>query len=113
MQEYQISEKAGIASQAEMEAKVREIQALEKDAQNKQIQMDNLTVDISEKNALFQQTVKSFLVKWNNGRYDYILSYSDAVPTMLLGNATLDITNEVVEQINSEYKAKKSNSIKK
>ena len=113
MQEYQISEKAGIASQAEMEAKVREIQALEKDAQNKQIQMDNLTVDISEKNALFQQTIKSFLVKWNNGKYDYILSYSDAVPTMLLGNATLDITNEVVEQINSEYKAKKSNSTKK
>ncbi|MDX2171582.1 MAG: OmpH family outer membrane protein [Bacteroidota bacterium] len=113
VQEYQVSAKAGIASENEMEAKAREIQALEKDAQNKQIQMDNLTNDIGEKNAVFQQTVKSFLVKWNNGKYDYILSYSDAVPTMLLGNATLDITTEVVDQINSEYKAKKSNSIKK
>ena len=106
MQDYQVSEKAGIASQAEMEAKVREIQALEKEAQNKQIKMDNLTSDIGEKNVLFQQTIKAFLVKWNNGKYDYILSYSDAVPTMLVGNATLDITTEVVELINQEHKAK-------
>lgn len=113
MQDYQVSEKAGIASQSEMEAKVREIQALEKEAQNKQIQMDNLTNDIGEKNVLFQQTIKAFLVKWNNGKYDYILSYSDAVPTMLVGNATLDITTEVVELINLEYKAKKSPSLKK
>ena len=113
MQEYQVSAKAGIASESEMEVKAREIQALEKDAQNKQIQMDNLTADIGEKNALFQQTVKSFLVKWNNGKYDFILSYSDAVPTMLLGNATLDITAEVVDLINSEYKAKKTALSKK
>lgn len=113
MEEYQISAKAGIASQSEMDAKAREIQALEKDAQNKQIQMDNLTVDIGEKNAAFQQTVKAFLLKWNNGKYDYILSYSDAVPTMLLGNASLDITSEVIDLLNQEYKEKKSNSVKK
>jgi outer membrane protein len=112
VQEYQISAKAGIASENEMDAKAREIQALEKDAQNKQIQMDNLTADISEKNALFQQTVKAFLIKWNKGRYDYILSYSDAVPTMLIGNATLDITNQVIDLINSDYKAKKVSSTK-
>ena len=113
MQEYQVSAKAGIASESEMESKAREIQALEKDAQNKQLQMDNLTNDIGEKNALFQQTIKTFLVKWNNGKYDYILSYSDAVPTMLLGNATLDITAEVVELINQEYKTKKASLTKK
>ena len=48
-----------------------------------------------------------FLIKWNNGKYDYILSYSDAVPTMLLGNATLDITNQIVDEFNAEYKARK------
>jgi outer membrane protein len=113
MQEYQVSAKAGIASESEMEGKAREIQSLEKEAQNKQLQMDNLTNDIGEKNALFQQTIKSFLVKWNSGKYDYILSYSDAVPTMLVGNATLDITTEVVELINNEYKAKKASVSKK
>ncbi|MBA2612707.1 MAG: OmpH family outer membrane protein [Bacteroidetes bacterium] len=107
MEELQMSQKAGIAPQSELEAKAREIQAIEKEAQNKQIQMDNLSMDISEKNASFQKNVKDFLVKWNNGKYDYILSYSDAVPTMLLGNATLDITDQIVNQFNDEYKLRK------
>lgn len=107
VEEFQMSQKAGIAPQSELEAKAREIQAIEKEAQNKQIQMDNLSIDIGEKNASFQKNVKDFLIKWNNGKYDYILSYSDAVPTMLLGNATLDITDEIVTQFNDEYKERK------
>ncbi|MDP1800678.1 MAG: OmpH family outer membrane protein [Bacteroidota bacterium] len=107
VEEFQMSQKAGIAPQSELEAKAREIQAIEKEAQNKQIQMDNLSIDIGEKNASFQKNVKDFLVKWNDGRYDYILSYSDAVPTMLLGNATLDITDQIVTQFNDEYKQRK------
>jgi hypothetical protein len=107
MQEYQASAKAGIAPPNEMAAKEKEIMALEKEAQNKQLQMDNLTMDISEKNADFQQNIKTFLRKWNNGKYDFILSYSDAVPTMLLGNASLDITPEIIDLVNAEYKAKK------
>ncbi|MDO8999185.1 MAG: OmpH family outer membrane protein [Bacteroidota bacterium] len=108
VEEFQMSQKAGIAPQSELEAKAREIQAIEKEAQNKQIQMDNLSMDIGEKNASFQKNVKDFLIKWNNGKYDYILSYSDAVPTMLLGNPTLEITDEVVEQFNAEYKSRKT-----
>lgn len=108
VEEFQMSQKAGIAPQSELEAKAREIQSIEKEAQNKQIQMDNLSIDIGEKNATFQKNVKEFLIKWNNGKYDYILSYSDAVPTMLLGNATLDITNQIVDEFNAEYKARKS-----
>jgi hypothetical protein len=108
VEEFQMSQKAGIAPQSELEAKAREIQAIEKEAQNKQIQMDNLSIDIGEKNASFQKHVKEFLIKWNNGKYDYILSYSDAVPTMLLGNATLDITNDIVDQFNNEYKQRKA-----
>ncbi len=104
MEEYQISAKAGIASQSEMQAKEKEILGLEKEAQNKQLQMDNLSLDINQKNADFQQNVRDFLIKWNKGRYDYILSYSDVSPTMLLGNTTLEITDEVIKELNSEYK---------
>ncbi len=107
VEEFQMSQKAGIAPQSELEAKAKEIQAIEKEAQNKQIQMDNLSLDIGEKNANFQKNVKDFLIKWNNGKYDYILSYSDAVPTMLLGNATLDITDQIVNEFNAEYKQRK------
>jgi outer membrane protein len=108
VEEFQMSQKAGIAPQSELEAKAREIQAIEKEAQNKQIQMDNLSVDIGEKNASFQNNVKEFLIKWNNGKYDFILSYSDAIPSMLLGNATLDITDTILNQLNEDYKKRKS-----
>lgn len=113
VEEYQTSAKAGIKSQSEMEAMAREIQGLEQEAQNKQLQMDNLTMNINERNTAFQEGLKQFLVKWNNGRYDYILSYSDAIPSMLLGNASLDITKEVIDQVNAEYKTKKQSKSKK
>jgi outer membrane protein len=104
MEEYQTSAKAGLASASELQMKEKKILAIEKDAQNKQLQMENLTVDIGEKNSAFQKNVKNFLIKWNKGRFDYILSYSDAVPSMLLGNTSLEITGEVIEQLNNEYK---------
>ncbi|MGZ3920171.1 MAG: OmpH family outer membrane protein [Bacteroidia bacterium] len=110
MEEYQTSAKAGIRSQSDMEALAKEIQGIEREAQNKQLQMDNLSMNINERNAAFQDGLKQFLVKWNNGRYDYILTYSEAIPSMLLGNATLDVTKEVIEQVNAEYKNRKAQS---
>jgi outer membrane protein len=104
MEDYQNSAKAGILPAAEMQLKEKEIMAIEKDAQNKQLQMENLSMDINDKNANFQKNVKEFLIKWNEGRYDFILSYSNAVPSMLLGNTTLEITSDVIEQLNNEYK---------
>ena len=109
VEDFQMSQKAGIASQTELEAKAREIQALETEASNKQLQMDNLSMDISEKNNNFQKGVRDFLVKWNNGRYDYVLSYSEAIPSMLLGNATLEVTSEVIAELNKQYKQRKTN----
>jgi outer membrane protein len=107
---YQLSAKAGIASQNELKTAENEIMALEKEAQNKQLQMDNLSMDINQKNAKFQKNVRDFLVQWNNGKFDYIFSYSETVPSMLLGNKTLEITDVVINEINNEYK---SSNIKK
>jgi len=110
VEDYQTSVKAGIAPQSELQMKEKEILNIEKEAQNKQMQMENLSLDINEKNGAFQKNVKSFLVGWNKGRYDFILSYSDAVPSMLLGNTSLEITAEVIDQLNAVYK---QNKIKK
>jgi len=108
MEEYQTSAKAGLAPQSEMQMKEKEILMIEKEAQNKQLQMENLSLDINEKNGAFQKNVKNFLIKWNKGRYDYILSFSDAVPSLLLGNTTLEITPEVIELLNAEYKQRQN-----
>lgn len=108
MEEYQNSAKAGILPASEMQMKEKEILSIERDAQNKQLQMENLSMDINEKNEAFQKNVKNFLIKWNNGRYDYILAYSEAVPSMLLGNTTLEVTKEVIEKLNDEYRQSKN-----
>jgi len=108
MEEYQRMAKSGIAPQSQLDELAKEIQKIQAQAENKQVQMDNLTVTMNEKNHDFQQGLKDFLVRWNEGRYDYILTYSDNIPTMLLGNASLDITAEVIEKVNAEYNAKKT-----
>ncbi|HQQ94229.1 MAG TPA: OmpH family outer membrane protein [Bacteroidia bacterium] len=108
VEEFQLLQKGGIAPKSELEAKAREIQAIEQEAQNKQLQMDQLTEDIGHKNENFQRTVRAFLVKWNAGRFDFILSYSEAMPLLLLGNSSLEITNEVISELNKEYKARQS-----
>jgi len=108
VEEFQMSQKARIATESDLRNKAHEIETIEKEAQNKQLMMDNLSMDISEKNAQFQKHVKNVLVKWNNGRYDYVLSYSEAVPSLLLGNTTLEVTSEVIELLNKEYKERKA-----
>jgi outer membrane protein len=113
MEEYQRSAKAGIAPQSQLDALEKEIHDIENEAQKKQMQMDNLSERIAQKNMDFQQGLKDFLVKWNDGRYDYIFSYSDNMPTMLLGNASLDVTKEVIEKVNEEYKTKKASKKQK
>lgn len=107
IKEYQNSASAGIAPESELAAKAKEIQAIEREAQNKQIQMDNLAMELNEKNDLFQKEVKAIIQKEFAGQYDYIFTYSDAVPTMLYGNSAFDITAKVVELINAEYLKKK------
>jgi outer membrane protein len=108
VEEFQLLQKGGIAPKSEMEAKAREIQAIEQEAQNKQLQMDQLTLDMNRKNESFQRTVRELLLRWNDGRYDYILSYSEAVPTLLLGNSTLEVTEDVIREVNNEYKQRKT-----
>lgn len=108
VEDFQMSQKAGLISQGELEAKAREIQALETEAQNKQLQMDNLSLDINEKNNNFQKNVRDFLIEWNQGRFDYILAYSEAIPSMLLGNTSLEVTSEVIVELNNKYKKNKT-----
>ena len=107
MEDFQRSQKAGIASQGEMEAKAKKIQQIESEAQNKQLQMDNLSMDMNDKNSAYQATIRELLLNWNKGRFDYILTYSEALPSMLLGNTALEITDEIIKELNDAYKLSK------
>ncbi|GIV29063.1 MAG: hypothetical protein KatS3mg028_0129 [Bacteroidia bacterium] len=104
---FQQSVQAGIAPQSELEKQKRKLEQQQKDIQNKQLQMDNLALELQEKNEQLQKDIKEFMKRFNNGKYDYILSYSDALPNVLLANPQYDITKEVLDALNKEYLEKK------
>jgi outer membrane protein len=104
---FQQSAQAGIAPQSELQKQQASLERQQQELANKELQMQNLGVELEEKNMELNKSVKDYLQKINNGRFDYILSYSDLMPTILLTNPKLDITPEVLKGINDEYNAKK------
>lgn len=111
-EEFQRSAQAGILPQTELQKKQQDLERQQQELANKELQMQNLGVEMEDKNAELNTTVKEFLKKYNNGRFDYILSYSDMVPTILLTNSKLDITGDVLKGLNEEYKAKNTKNKK-
>ncbi|MCF8423453.1 MAG: OmpH family outer membrane protein [Bacteroidia bacterium] len=104
---FQQSAQAGVAPQSELQKQQTSLERQQKELANKELQLQNLGVELEEKNLELNKSVKDYLLKINNGRFDYILSYSDMMPTILLANPKLDITSEVLKGINDEYKSKK------
>ncbi len=104
---FQQSAQAGVAPQSELQKQQASLERQQQELANKELQLQNLGVELEEKNMELNKSVKDYLVKINNGRFDYILSYSDLMPTILLTNPKLDITTEVLNGINEEYKNSK------
>ncbi len=107
-QAFQQSAQAGIAPAAELAKTEESLKRQQQDLANKEMQMQNLGVELEEKNAELNKNVKEYLLRYNNGKFDYILSYSDLMPTILLTNPKLNITGDVLKGLNEEYNAKKA-----
>lgn len=105
----QQSAQAGILPPAELEAKKIQLERQQNEIASKQMQMDNLGVEMQEKNEELQREVKNFLISYNQGKYDYIMAYTSTVPTILLANPKLEITGQVLQALNAQYKERKSN----
>jgi outer membrane protein len=108
VKDYQSSASAGIIPESELAAKAKEIQNIERDAQNKRLQMDNLGIELNEKNDAFKAEIKTLINEKYSGKFDYVLTFSENVPLIVYGNPSFDITAEVIDQINENYKSKKA-----
>ncbi|MFO0322197.1 MAG: OmpH family outer membrane protein [Bacteroidota bacterium] len=104
---FQQSAQAGIASEADLIKQKTNLERQQQEIANKELQMQNLGIELEEKNIELNKNVKNFLQKYNKGKFDYVLSYSDMMPTLLLVNPKLDITKDILKGINDEYKSKK------
>ncbi|MGZ3885336.1 MAG: OmpH family outer membrane protein [Bacteroidia bacterium] len=108
----QQSAQAGILPPAELEAKKIQLERQQSEIANKQMQMDNLAVEMQEKNEELQREVRNFLISYNQGKYDYIMAYTSAVPNILLANPKFEITSQVLQALNADYRNKKNNQKK-
>ena len=112
-QELQQAAQAGLRPQAELEKEKNRLEQMQYEIASKEKQMQSLGDETGKKQADMLRGVSDFIAKLNNGRYDYILAYTSNISSVLYAKPGLDITKEVVDGLNTEYKAKKSGAGKK
>jgi len=67
-----------------------------------------LMVEQQEKNKEIYETITNYLKKRNaTSKYDYVLGYTLGTPTILFASDSLEITKELVAELNKEYQAGK------
>jgi len=98
----QLSENQTLAAQQELEKGKAELDEMEAKLQSL---MDKMQAD----NEIVLKNVMDYIEEYNkNSNYNYILAYSkNAMSPVLLANDSLDITSEIVDGLNEQYKAKK------
>jgi outer membrane protein len=94
------SDQAKVAEEGLMKRKA-ELDVMEK-------QLGDLQDENQRKNLALQQKVNDFLKEYNkNGNYNYILAFTNSGGSVLYGTDSLDITKEILDGLNAQYKAAK------
>jgi outer membrane protein len=106
-QELQQAYQAGIRPEAELEKEKGRLEQMQYDIASKEKQMQQLQEEVARKQGDMLKRVSGFISKFNNGRYDYILAYTSNVSSVLYAKPDLDLTKEILEGLNSEYRAGK------
>jgi outer membrane protein len=109
---YEQSAQTGIAPQAELAKMEESIKRKDQEMKNKQLQLQNLQYDQQDKIIELNTKLQQVVDKFNNGRFDYVISYSEALPILAFKNRKLDISAEVIEILNAEYIATKGKAKK-
>lgn len=107
-QEFQQAAQAGVRGEAELNKQKAQLEQEQADAAAKQKQLENLGEEVAMKRGVMLRKVSDYIAKYNNGKFDYILAYTTSnISSVLYAKPGLDITKEIVDGLNAEYKAAK------
>lgn len=97
-----LSENQSIAAQADLKKRKDELDKME-------IQMQTLVEEIQRGNEDVRKTVVDYVKEYNKkSNYNYILTHTNGSGGILLfANDSLDITKEILDGLNAQYKAEK------
>jgi outer membrane protein len=115
-EEFQQSAQGGLLSENQINQKQEEFAKRKDDLDQLQIKADDLMAKIQDESMKAMENVKNYIAEYNkNGNYDYVVAYSDnpGATQLLLANPAYDITAEILEGINVQYKAEKAAKKKK
>lgn len=109
--DYQQKAQSGMISMDDARKKEAELM----DRQQKLYELrEQLTTDLlikeQDKNDMLQKAITDYIKRFNTGKnFSFVLGYSQG-GGILFANDSLDITNDIIEGLNSEYKAKNNKS---
>ncbi|MCB0700845.1 MAG: OmpH family outer membrane protein [Chitinophagaceae bacterium] len=98
---------AGTLTQAEAEAAEKRLRQMSQSLESrKEALTEQLMKEQDDFNKDLKKRLDNFLEDYNKDKgYDYILSYSSVINSILLANDALDITDDVINGMNAEYKS--------
>ncbi|HEY1040941.1 MAG TPA: OmpH family outer membrane protein, partial [Bacteroidia bacterium] len=106
--DLQQAAQAGLRSEAELKKEEAALQQRQYEIANKEKQLQTLSEDVANTQAAMLQNVSKFIEKFNNGKYDFILAYTSNISSVLYAKPDLEITTEVVNGLNEEYRNTKA-----
>ena len=97
---------AGTLTQAEYESSAKRLQKMQQSLESRDAALaERLLKEQNDFNKDLKQRLNDYLAKYNERKnYDYILSYSEALSIILLAKPVNDITQDIINGLNEEYK---------
>jgi len=112
--EFQQKAQQGLLSENQRIAAQNELMKQKDELDGMEVQLQNLVDKMQVDNDKVFKTVIDYIKEYNEkSNYNYILAYtSNALSPVLLATDSLDITSEIVQGLNDQYKANKGNKKK-
>jgi outer membrane protein len=108
-EDYQKSAQAGVLSGEALEKVKEQLGAEQGAVTDKQNQLRGLEMDAQRKQQDMLKKLADFLARYNaEPKYRFILPYSGSMISVLHARKDLDITNDVLNGLNAEYKKSKA-----
>lgn len=107
--DFQQKASQGLLSENQSNAAQEDLMKRKESLDQMETQLQALVEEIQKSNEEVRKTVIDYVKEYNkNGLYNYILTYTEGPGgVIILANDSLDITNEIIEGLNAQYKAKK------
>ncbi|HEY0029824.1 MAG TPA: OmpH family outer membrane protein [Bacteroidia bacterium] len=106
---FQQKAQQGLLSENQINAEQEAFARRKEELDQLEMKSQDLMAKIEERSQEMNTSIKEYLKEYNkNSNYNFVMAFSDGpLSPVLIANDSLDITNEILEGLNAQYKAGK------